>query len=70
MKIRFFSRPRLMHDLRGNYILSLNKPRTNYRKTFGTSVAFWFRLKGLAFFFFFIRLVGPLLSNQWWSKKL
>ena len=27
-KIRFLSRPLLMHDLRGNYILFLNKPGT------------------------------------------
>ena len=27
-KIRFLSRSLRMHDLRGNYILSLNKPRT------------------------------------------
>ena len=28
MKDTFLSCPLLMHDLRGNYILSLNKPRT------------------------------------------
>ena len=38
-KIRFLSRPLLMHDLRGNYILFLNKPGTI---SYGLSSLFYY----------------------------
>ena len=40
-KLRFLSRPLLMHDLRGNYILSLNKPGTT---SYGLSSFFFLRI--------------------------